>query len=81
MKIAIFFFSLSFLLFALALVYYSSVQKDPHLVRTEYNNGKMTKLIYDGHSYVGWSCNFGAGLVHDPDCKCRSISRGFITDL
>lgn len=46
-------------------------KKDSRLVSLPNNNGKMTKLEYDGHSYIGWSCNLGGGLVHDPDCLCQ----------
>lgn len=35
-----------------------------------HNNGKIARLEYENHTYIGWTCNFGAGLVHDPDCKC-----------
>lgn len=32
----------------------------------------MCKVNYQGHTYVGWTCNLGSGLIHDPDCKCRN---------
>ncbi len=45
--------------------------KDKNLEDLKYNHGRMTKIEYQNHSYIGWSCNLGCGIVHDPDCKCK----------
>lgn len=42
---------------------------DPNLQKVE--QGKASKIEYQGHSYVVWSINLGGGIVHDPDCKCH----------
>ena len=42
---------------------------DPNLKRVE--QGQMSKVHYQDHSYIVWSINAGGGLVHDPDCKCK----------
>jgi hypothetical protein len=50
-------------------------KEDPNLARMPHSNGSMTKLEFQGHSYVGWSCNLGSGLVHDPDCQCHNCNK------
>ncbi len=35
------------------------------------SNGLMDKLEYGDHTYIGWTCNLGCTMVHDPDCKCK----------
>lgn len=49
---------------------YSSVSSDPNLKKVE--QGKASKITYNDHSYVVWNINLGGGIVHDPDCQCRS---------
>lgn len=46
-----------------------SPPKDPNLKRVE--QGLMSIVHYEGHSYVVWSINFGGGMIHDPDCLCH----------
>lgn len=46
------------------------VKKDENLQEVE--QGKASKINYQGHSYVVWSINFGGGIVHDPDCECNN---------
>lgn len=46
-----------------------SCSSDPNLKRVE--QGQMSKVHYQDHSYIVWSINCGGGLVHDPDCKCK----------
>lgn len=46
-------------------------EEDPNLIKLNHMNGKMTKLEYDNHTYIGWACNCGCSMVHDPNCKCR----------
>lgn len=46
------------------------VKKDENLQEVE--QGKASKISYQGHSYVVWSINFGGGIVHDPDCQCNN---------
>ena len=43
---------------------------ESHYTQLQNHKGKIAKFEFDGHSYIGWTCNLGAGLVHDPDCKC-----------
>lgn len=44
---------------------------DPYLKKLSYRNGFVTKIEYEDHTYVCWSCNLGSSMVHDPECKCR----------
>ncbi len=53
-----------FILFATATLKSS----DTNLEKVE--QGQMSKVFYQGHTYVVWSINFGGGISHDPDCKC-----------
>ena len=47
----------------------ASSSKDPNLKKVE--QGKMSVVHYNDHSYIVWSINAGGGFVHDPDCRCR----------
>jgi len=35
--------------------------------------GMVSKIEYQGHSYVVWGVNLGGGITHDPDCNCYKI--------
>lgn len=41
---------------------------DKNLEKVE--QGMMSRVSYQGHSYIVWSINAGGGCTHDPDCKC-----------
>ena len=43
---------------------------DPHLKRLEHSNGRISKIEFEGHTYIIWGVNMGGGIVHDPDCQC-----------
>jgi hypothetical protein len=43
-------------------------KKDQNLERVQ--QGHMSKVFYQDHSYVIWGINLGGGCVHDPDCQC-----------
>lgn len=45
--------------------------KEINYTQLPHNNGRISKFEFEGHSYVGWTCNLGSGLVHDPDCICK----------
>ena len=45
-------------------------EKDKYHIKLSFSNGQMTKLQYEDHSYVSWTCNFGCSLTHDPNCIC-----------
>lgn len=44
-------------------------ETDKNLTRVE--QGLMSKVSYQGHTYIVWSVNLGGGMTHDPDCNCR----------
>lgn len=58
--------SLSFMVVALFLP--DSFDRDKNLRKVE--QGMMSKVRYQNHTYVVWSINFGGGIIHDPDCEC-----------
>jgi hypothetical protein len=45
---------------------------DPNLEKVE--QGKMSKVHYQGHIYIVWGINFGGGCIHDPDCQCQYLT-------
>ncbi len=58
-----------FLLFSSILLSLSSCDtRDKNLEKV--SQGMMSKVHYQGHTYVVWSINVGGGCVHDPDCNC-----------
>lgn len=64
-------FAVFLLLAVLRYLYSKSSKKDPNLVELPYGNGSMTKVEYQGHSYICWTCNLSSELIHDPDCICK----------
>jgi hypothetical protein len=44
--------------------------KDENLIKVE--QGMMSVVTYKDHSYIVWSINFGGGIYHNPDCKCKN---------
>lgn len=50
---------------------YKLDKKDPNLEKVE--QGEMSRVYYQGHSYIVWGINVGGGCVHDPDCGCLKI--------
>ena len=56
-------------IFAITTIYEPiEFKSDKNLERVA--QGKMSKVFYQGHSYVVWGINWGGGCVHDPDCVC-----------
>lgn len=47
----------------------SHKSKDKNLKKVE--QGLMSKVHYENHSYIVWSINAGGGIVHDPNCQCE----------
>ncbi len=65
----VFFFGIFLFIMAILNMYSpSSISTDPNLKKVE--QGQMSKVTYNDHTYIVWSINLGGGLVHDPDCKC-----------
>ena len=52
-----------------AMIFTSCNTNDSNLKKVA--QGKMSKVLYEEHSYVIWGINSGGGIVHDPDCKCK----------
>lgn len=70
------YFFLLFTIICCFLVVYSlnnCKSEDKNLQNVE--QGKASKITYQGHSYVVWSINLGGGIVHDPDCPCNNANR------
>lgn len=44
-------------------------ENDPNLKKVE--QGKMSIVNYNGHSYVVWGQYNQGGCVHNPDCQCK----------
>lgn len=80
MKFAFFVGLVSVLFITAAIFAANQYEKDSNLEKLPYSNGRMTKLEYQGHSYVAWAVNFGGGLVHDPDCSCRTAQKDLSED-
>ena len=62
-----------FAIFMMFMMFISSgkmVDKDVNLKKVE--QGLASKITYNDHSYIVWSVNLGGGIVHDPECKCKS---------
>ena len=47
---------------------YTEEPKDKNLQRVE--QGQMSIVTYQDHSYIVWSINLGGGICHNPDCEC-----------
>ena len=63
------------LLFAIFMFYISDniKPKDKNLQNVE--QGKMSIVNYQRHSYIVWSINCGGGICHNPDCECQKLER------
>ena len=55
-------------LICLLLYLVSCEPSDRNLQRVE--QGKMSIVYYQGHSYIVWGINFNGGMCHNPDCEC-----------
>lgn len=38
---------------------------------TKLEHGCIATQEYNGHTYICYTINMGAGIVHDPNCKCQ----------
>jgi hypothetical protein len=63
------FFILVFVICCLFIAYREDQDKNKDVVKVRH--GIISKIEFEGHSYVVWQQNVSDCIFHDPDCTCN----------